>query len=107
MSNIIPCCHCVAMIPTSPSPNVFTALLSGDIKQLATCNQHELRPFLPSLVRMVLSSPCSPSRVATTTQWEGKRKVIHTLVSGMVEGNAIQKYLALDFVVRSLQFMYM
>lgn len=88
------------MIPASPSPKVYTALLSGNVKELAACDQHELRPFLPSLVRMVLSSSTTMSHLSSIKQWEGKRKVVHALISGMIEGNAIQKYLVLDFVVR-------
>ncbi len=78
-----------------PSPRVFTALLSGNVKQLAECSEHDLRPFLPSLARMILS----PSLVSMATQWEGKRKIIRMLISGMAEVNAIQEYLALNYKV--------
>lgn len=83
------------METTGPSPMVFTALLSGNVKQLVGCSEHDLRPFLPSLARMILS----PIPVSMTTKWEGKRKIIHMLVSGMSEVNALREYLALNFTV--------
>ena len=87
-----------------PSPAVFAALLSGDIKQLCNCSQDELRPFLPCLARMVLCS-ARPSPVAMgtetspTSEWEGRKKVVHALIAGMGEVNAISKYLLVDFHV--------
>ena len=81
----------------SPSPKVFTALLSGNVRQLTECSEQELRPFLPSLARMILS----PSSISMVTQWEGKRKVIHMLISGMTEVNSIKEYLTLNFKVTS------
>ena len=87
-----------------PSPKVFAALLSGDTKRLADCSQDELRPFLPCLARTVLcSSKPSPIPVVNETpprsRWEGHRKVVHALIAGMREVNAISKYLDLDFHV--------
>ena len=93
-----------------PSPKVFSALLSGDIRQLCSCSQDELRPFLPCLSRMVLCcNRPSPIPVVNDTpasgdrsQWEGRRKVVHALIAGMGEVNAISKFLAVDFHVSLL-----
>lgn len=90
-----------------PSPAVFAALISGDIKQLCNCTHNELRPFLPCLARMVLCSPKLASVAMMTetssqgerSHWEGRRKVVHALIAGIGEVNAISKYLALDFHV--------
>ena len=99
-----------AMHQNVPSPKVFSALLSGDIRKLSSCSQDELRPFLPCLARMVLCPMARPSPVAMVkdmptssscdkSRWEGRRKVVHALIAGMSEVNAISKYLALDFHV--------
>ena len=89
-----------------PSPKVFSALLSGNIQQLCSCSQDELRPFLPCLARMVLCSRPSPvtmvneaSALRSMSKWEGRRKVVHALIAGMGEVNAISKYLTVDFHV--------
>ena len=93
-----------------PSPKVFSALHSGDIRKLSSCSQDELRPFLPCLARMVLCPTARPNPVAMVkdtpmssscdkSRWEGRRKVVHALIAGMSEVNAISKYLALDFHV--------
>ena len=92
---------------SDPSPAVFSALLSGNIKQLCNCSQNELRPFLPCLARMVLcSSRLAPVSMVTETSvpsdkslWEGRRKAVFALIAGMEEVNAISKYLAVDFHV--------
>ena len=101
------------MLLTVPSPKVFSALISGDVKRLADCSPDELRPFLPCLARMVLCSS-RPSPVAMAKElstpsgdksvWEGRRKVVHALIAGVGEVNAISKYLALDFHVSIAEF---
>ena len=85
---------------------MFSALLSGDIQRLCSCSQDELRPFLPCLARMVLCSRPGPvpmmnevTAPRSKSEWEGRRKVVHALIAGMGEVNAISKYLTVDFHV--------
>lgn len=75
-----------------PSPKVFSALLAGDVQQLYACSPTELRPFLPCLARIALRTP-----VTTATPWQNRRKVIHALIAGISEVNAIKEYLSVDF----------
>ena len=86
-----------------PSPKVFSALLAGNVKELNSFTQNELRPFLPCLSRVVLGS-IPPSAVvgSTISQWDNKRKVIHALIAGMEEANAIKEYLKIDFQVNTI-----
>ena len=92
-----------------PNPTVFSALLSGDIQRLCNCSQDELRPFLPCLARMVLCSRPNPVPMVnevtasrSKSEWDGRRKVVHALIAGMGEVNAISKYLTIDFHVSCL-----
>jgi hypothetical protein len=90
-----------------PSPTVFSSLLSGDIQRLCSCSQDELRPFLPCLARMVLCSRPTPVPAVVNevtaprgrSNWERRRKIVHALIAGMGEVNAISKYLTVDFYV--------
>ena len=91
-----------------PSPVVFSALLSGDIQQLCGCSKDDLRPTGPCLARMVLCSRRSSVPMVnegtaprSKLEWEGRRKVVHALIAGMGEVNAISKYLTVDFHVSS------
>ena len=81
-----------------PSTKVFSALLAGNIRQLHSCSAAELRPFLPCLSRIVLCPPATATMSdTTTTEWESSRTIIHTLIAGMQDVNAIREYLSLSF----------
>ncbi len=95
---------------TPPSPRVFSALLSGDIHELLSSSPKDLRPFLPSLARIVLAPPplapvvgvaSSLERAGRRRPGEERRKVIHMLIAGMEEVNTIRSYLELNFQVRN------
>ena len=91
----------------TPSPRIFSALLSGDIHGLLSATTDDLRPFLPSLSRIVLAptavEPVSIGGIGPKWVREGpgeeRRKVIHTLIAGIGEVNAIRNYLKLNFQV--------
>ncbi len=75
-----------------PSPAVFSALLAGDVRRLHSFASSDLRPFLPCLARVVLC------RTATAApQWQNNRKVVHALLCGIRETNAIKDYLLVDY----------
>ena len=83
---------------TVPSTKVFSALLAGNIRQLHSCSSAELRPFLPCLSRIVLCPPATATMSdSTTSEWESSRTIIHTLIAGMQDVNAIREYLSLSF----------
>lgn len=83
---------------TVPSTKVFSALLAGNIRQLHSCSSAELRPFLPCLSRIVLCPPATATMSdSTTSEWENSRTIIHTLIAGMQDVNAIREYLSLSF----------
>jgi len=77
----------------SPSDRVFLALLSGNVRELTECSEIELRPFLPLLSRMILS-PTAP-------QYNALKKIVHMVIIGMPEVNAISEYLNLNFKANS------
>ena len=88
-----------------PSPRVFIALLSGNIKELLASSSDDLRPFLPSLARMVLVPPIPTSlggmapECVGQGEGEARRRAIHTAIAGIREVNAIKSYLELNFQV--------
>lgn len=94
------------MLLTPPSSTIFNALLSGNIPELLSTSPDDLRPFLPSLARMV-KVPAVPVPVGgvVTPEWvvqgaaEERRKVIQTLIIGIGEVNTIMSYLDLNFQV--------
>ena len=89
----------------SPSSHLFNALLSGDIPELLKASLDDLRPFLPSLARMVQVPPApisvggGPPGQEAHGPVEERRKVIQTLIIGIGEVNAIRNYLQLNFQV--------
>lgn len=92
-----------------PSSRVFNALLSGNIPELLSSSPDELRPFLPSLARMVLvpSIPVAvggipPEWVGQQGPGEERKKVVHMLIAGIGEVNAIKSYLQLNFQVKMI-----
>ena len=89
-----------------PSPKLFNALLSGNIPDLLSVSPHDLRPFLPSLSRMVLLPSAPVSVGGVPPRWEPergprekRRKAIHVVLAGIAEVNAIKSYLQLNFQV--------
>lgn len=96
-----------------PSSRIFNALLSGNIPELLSSSPEDLRPFLPSLARMVVV-PTAPVTIGgVPSDWVGqgvgeeRKKVIHMLIAGMGEVNAIRSYLKLNFQVKmDLVFQY-
>lgn len=97
---------------TPPSAQVFNALLTGDIPKLLSSSSEDLRPFLPSLARMVMVPTVPVSVGGVPLEWVGggpnkeRRKVIQALISGMAEVNAIKSYLELNFLVRGTDTGY-
>ncbi len=92
-----------------PSPSVFNALLSGNIKDILSATREDLRPFLPCLARMVLCSPMqitSPELSSSNPlQWNNQglddvqKKLVHIHIAGIVEVDSIRNYLGLNFHV--------
>ena len=98
------------MLLPPPSSRVFNALLSGNLPELLSSSQDDLRPFLPSLARMVKAPPppapmSSMSGAASPLGWAGhgpaekRRTMVHALIIGIAEVNAIMSYLELNFQV--------
>ena len=91
----------------APSARLFNALLSGNIPELRSASPDDLRPFLPSLTRMVMvpTVPTSMGGMLPPTGSEGqaageeRRRVIQMVIIGMGEVNAIRSYLQLNFQV--------
>ncbi len=90
----------------APSARLFSALLSGNIPELLSASPDDLRPFLPSLTRMVMvpTAPVSmggmpPVEGAGRGEGDRRRRVVQKLIIGMGEVNAIRSYLQLNFQV--------
>ena len=100
------------MLLPAPSSRLFSAILSGNIPELLSSSHDDLRPFLPALTRMVVVPaghlsvvggvpPLPPLEKGAehAALGERRRKVIHKLIIGMGEANAIRSYLQLNFQV--------
>ena len=100
------------MLLTPPSSRIFNALLSGNVPELLSSDPNALRPFLPSLARIIRVPPVPllPAAaaaigggVAPDRRIQGaaeeRRKVIQTLIIGIGEVNAVMSYLDLNFQV--------
>ena len=74
------------------SARVFAAIQSVDTEELARCNDRELRPVLPCLVRMSLIAPLD-----TITECVDARKQILTILSGIESVNSMVALLSIDF----------
>lgn len=74
------------------SSKVFHAIQNVDINELAKCSEKDIRPILPSLVRMSLISPLDVSKKCS------KQKIdILTIISGIECVNQIVALLSIDF----------
>lgn len=74
------------------SARAFTAMQNLNVALLSECGPDELRPLLPSLVRMSLLSPYNSSRSAVET-----RKQILSLLVGIEVVNNIVSFLQVDY----------
>ena len=74
------------------SPNTFQVVQSIDIDAISSLSEAELRPVLPSLVRMSLCAPLDGS-----TQWTHNRKKVLKCLSGMEVVNSLVGLLSIDF----------
>lgn len=71
---------------------VFAAMQNLDITALATFPQHEIRPVLPSLVRMSLLAPLDN----TTSSMESRKQILSVLI-GIEVVNSIVSYLQVNY----------
>ncbi|XP_041348716.1 integrator complex subunit 2-like [Gigantopelta aegis] len=71
---------------------IFLAMKNVDIDTLSRCSETDLRPVLPSLVRMALCSPLDSSE-----EWTQGRKDILKILSGLDIVNSIVALLSIDF----------
>lgn len=74
------------------SARAFTAMQHLNIVELASCVQREIRPLLPSLVRMSLLSPYDSTQSAVD-----QRKQILSLLVGIEVVNNIVSLLQVDY----------
>jgi len=74
------------------SPQVFEALQQVDIQSLTECSAYDLRPFLPTLVRIGLIKPMESSRECH----EARRGLLQKLTA-IEHVNAIVALLSIDF----------
>lgn len=75
------------------SARAFTAMQNLNIFELANCTEREIRPLLPSLVRMSLLSPFD----ATTNSAVDQRKQILSVLVGIEVVNNIVSLLQVDY----------
>lgn len=74
------------------SAKAFTAMQNLNIVELANCTQREIRPLLPSLVRMSLLSPFDSTKSGVES-----RKQILSLLVGIEVVNNIVSFLQVDY----------
>lgn len=74
------------------SARAFTAMQNLNVSQLSECTADEIRPLLPSLVRMSLLSPYDSTKTAVET-----RKQILSLLVGIEVVNNIVSFLQVDY----------
>ncbi|XP_012161809.1 integrator complex subunit 2 [Ceratitis capitata] len=74
------------------SPRVFAAMQNLDIKALSTYPSYEIRPVLPSLVRMSLLSPLDN----TESSMESRKQILAVLI-GIEVVNSIVSYLQVNY----------
>lgn len=77
---------------TPVSARAFTAMQNLNIIELANCEQNELRPLLPSLVRMTILTPLDNTKRTIDT-----RKQILALLVSIEEVNNIVALLQIDY----------
>lgn len=74
------------------SAKAFTAMQNLNVQELSKCNQREIRPLLPSLVRMSLLSPYDSTKSTVES-----RKQILSLLVGIEVVNNIVSLLQVDY----------
>lgn len=74
------------------SERAFTAVQNLNVAQLSECTADEMRPLLPSLVRMCLLQPYDIPKIAAET-----RKHILSLLVGMEVVNNLVSLLQVDY----------
>lgn len=74
------------------SAKAFTAMQNLNVLELSKCNQREIRPLLPSLVRMSLLSPYDSTKSTVES-----RKQILSLLVGIEVVNNIVSLLQVDY----------
>lgn len=79
----------------SPSSEVYSTILSGDIKKLWDYPTAKLKPFLPFLCDAATVSPSLLTDELTT--WSEHQERLHSLLCELEEANRIIRYLQLDF----------
>lgn len=87
------------------SAKAFSAMQSLNIVNLLTCTQEEVRPILPSLVRMSLLSPIE----YTKNSVERRKQILSILVENEVVNNIVSllqiDYQELEVDVKKEQLM--
>lgn len=76
------------------SAKLFKALMNVDIPELSKMSAQEIRPILPSLVRMSLIS--ANDTMPTKSCAEGRKDIL-TLLSGIELVNSIVALLSIEF----------
>lgn len=76
----------------SVSPRAFAAMQHLNITELAKCEPNELRPFLPSLVRMTVLQPIEKTKTSIEI-----RKLLLSLLVSVEEVNNIANLLQIDY----------
>lgn len=77
---------------TAVNALAFTAMQNLNIAELAKCDASDIRPFLPSLVRMAILSP-----LENTKSVMEMRQVILSLLVGIEDVNSIVALLQIDY----------
>ena len=80
-----------------PSPEVFTALLTGDIKKLWLVPRENLRPYLPYLCRVAARNAPVPGNNDASSAGSKRRKALCSLLCEFEDTNTIECYLKLKF----------
>lgn len=80
-----------------PSPEVFTALLTGDIRKLWLVPREKVRPYLPYLCRASAKTSPVIGNNGTTSGGSKRRRALCSLLCEFEDTNAIECYLKLDF----------
>ena len=80
-----------------PSPEVFSALLTGDVKKLWLVPRENLRPYLPYLCRVAARNVPVVGNDGTSSAGSKRRKALCSLLCEFEDTNTIECYLKLNF----------
>ena len=78
-----------------PCPEIFAAILSGNISKFWDHPRASLNPFLPLICKAVSHS--APNNQDLSVTWVRYRKALHSLLLDVEAVNHVKKYLQLDF----------